>query len=182
MGKNGKKNIQTDHKKHKNEKDRERYNAIQRLLQYKRDGHLDSAAYEEGFITEYLSHLGSDRIRSYLTNSGMAAFSTVLHWLRDEIKVAGNALAVTPMYFENIHLAIVVHGTAVHDVTRDSAGANADLVAALVEHGVEIFVCGQSAVWYDIAAGDLLPGVSMSLSAMTAHARLQSDGYTLNPF
>ena len=75
------------------------------VLDYKRDGHLDSAAYEEGFITEYLSHLGSDRIRSYLTNSGMAAFSTVLHWLRDEIKVAGNALAVTPMYFENIHLA-----------------------------------------------------------------------------
>lgn len=93
-----------------------------------------------------------------------------------------NMQAAAGVPVENIHLAIVVHGTAVHDVTRDSAGANADLVAALVENGVEIFVCGQSAVWYDVAAGDLLPGVSMSLSAMTAHALLQSDGYTLNPF
>jgi intracellular sulfur oxidation DsrE/DsrF family protein len=93
-----------------------------------------------------------------------------------------NMQAAAGVPVENIHLAIVVHGTAVHDVTRDSAGANADLVAALVEHGVEIFVCGQSAVWYDVAADDLLPGVSMSLSAMTAHALLQADGYTLNPF
>jgi len=27
-----------------------------------------------------------------------------------------------------------------------------------------------------------LPGVTMALSAMTAHALLQQDGYTLNPF
>ena len=36
--------------------------------------------------------------------------------------------------------------------------------------------------FYDITGGDLLPGVEMSLSAMTAHALLQQDGYTLNPF
>jgi len=28
----------------------------------------------------------------------------------------------------------------------------------------------------------LLPGVEMALSAMTAHAILQQEGYTLNPF
>ena len=83
---------------------------------------------------------------------------------------------------ENIHLAVVIHGPALNDVTTDAAGANADLVAALLEHNVAIYVCGQSAVWYDVAAEDLLPGVTMSLSAMTAHARLQQDGYTLNPF
>jgi len=83
---------------------------------------------------------------------------------------------------EDIHLAIVIHGPAVHDVTADDAGANADLVAALMEHNVEIYVCGQSAVWYEVGAGDFLPGVTLSVSAMTAHARLQQAGYTLNPF
>jgi len=28
----------------------------------------------------------------------------------------------------------------------------------------------------------LAPGVEMTLSAMTAHALLQQDGYTMNPF
>lgn len=86
------------------------------------------------------------------------------------------------MPVENIHLAVVVHGSALHDVTSAGAGANADLVAALVENGVEILVCGQSAVWYGMAAEDFLPGVELSLSAMTAHALLQDQGYTLNPF
>jgi cysteine synthase/cystathionine beta-lyase/cystathionine gamma-synthase len=77
---------------------------------YKRDGHLDEVAYEEEFVQEYVSHLGSpseDSIKqqAYLTNCGMAAFSTVLHWLSGELNWQGQALAVQPMYFENIHLA-----------------------------------------------------------------------------
>ena len=91
----------------------------------------------------------------------------------------------------NIDLAVVVHGQAVFDVadaelyaeTHDGAEhANADLVAALIEEGVAIQVCGQSAVVYGVDNADLLPGVEMALSAMTAHALLQQDGYTLNPF
>ena len=38
-----------------------------------------------------------------------------------------NMQAAAGVPVENIHLAIVVHGTAVHDVTRDSAGANANI-------------------------------------------------------
>ena len=86
---------------------------------------------------------------------------------------------------ENIELAIVVHGRAVRDVSvveGGQSGINAELIAALTAHDVEIFVCGQSAAYYGVAAQDLLPGVTMSLSAMTAHALLQQDGYTLNPF
>jgi hypothetical protein len=33
-----------------------------------------------------------------------------------------------------------------------------------------------------VAAEQLIPGVKMALSAMTAHAQLQQQGYTLNPF
>lgn len=83
---------------------------------------------------------------------------------------------------ENLHLAIVIHGGAVDDVASATAAGNADLVATLLEHDVRVIVCGQSAAYYDVAREDLLPGVEMALSAMTAHALLQQDEYTLNPF
>ncbi|MEO1574805.1 MAG: DsrE family protein, partial [Pseudomonadota bacterium] len=91
---------------------------------------------------------------------------------------------------ENMSLAFVIHGKAVHDVTvdahysqeTDTTNANADLIKALVSQGVTIEVCGQSAAYYGVGVGDLLPGVTMSLSAMTSHAILQQKGYTLNPF
>lgn len=92
---------------------------------------------------------------------------------------------------KNMDIALVVHGGASKDLTRKDyyaaqyAGAenkNAELIKALVENGVEIYLCGQSAVYHDIDKSDLLPGVKMALSAMTAHALLQQDDYTLNPF
>lgn len=81
----------------------------------------------------------------------------------------------------NIRLAVVVHGKAVKDVTSDAADS-LTLITALKQHNVRIIVCGQSAAYYGVATEDLAPGVEMALSAMTAHALLQQDGYTLNPF
>ena len=92
---------------------------------------------------------------------------------------------------DDIRIAVVIHGRAVRDMIRDEAYAathngaenvNAAAVAALAEHGVTFHVCGQSAAYYEVAAEDLLPGVTMELSAMTAHALLQQQGYTINPF
>jgi len=105
---------------------------------------------------------------------------------------------------KNIKLAVVIHGGAAKDVTNEAyysasqngasqngasqngddkkANANAALIKTLIDHGVEVYVCGQSAVFYDIDNTDLLPDVKMALSAMTAHALLQQKGYTLNPF
>ena len=82
---------------------------------------------------------------------------------------------------DRIDVAIVVHGKAIQDVSG-AAPASADLVATLIDHGVKIYVCGQTAAYYDVATDDLLPGVDMALSAMTMHALLQQQGYTLNPF
>lgn len=85
---------------------------------------------------------------------------------------------------ENIKLAIVVHGPATRDLLRPADGVenpNAGLIAALSAHGVRIYVCGQSAAAMDIKKDDLLPGVKLALSAMTATALLQQEGYTLNP-
>ena len=92
-----------------------------------------------------------------------------------------NMHARAGVHADRIKVAVVVHGTAVHDVAGE-APASAGLVAALVDQGVRILVCGQSAAYYDVKSDDLLPGVEMALSAMTAHALLQQQGYTLNPF
>jgi intracellular sulfur oxidation DsrE/DsrF family protein len=92
-----------------------------------------------------------------------------------------NMHARAGVHADRIKVAVVVHGTAVHDVAGE-APASAGLVAALVDQGVQILVCGQSAAYYDVTTDDLLPGVEMALSAMTAHALLQQQGYTLNPF
>jgi intracellular sulfur oxidation DsrE/DsrF family protein len=82
---------------------------------------------------------------------------------------------------DDIQVAVVVHGKAVREMA-DKQSASAGIIAALAGQGVRIIVCGQSAAYYDVANDDLLPGVEMALSAMTVHAILQQQGYTLNPF
>ena len=92
---------------------------------------------------------------------------------------------------QDMSLAVIVHGKASFDMVKNARygvafegvdNANAVLIKALTGKGVRIIVCGQSATYYDIENEDLLPNVEMALSAMTAHALLQQDGYTLNPF
>jgi intracellular sulfur oxidation DsrE/DsrF family protein len=87
---------------------------------------------------------------------------------------------------EATSIAIIIHGGAHKDLTIDTAyggeNANAGLIAALIDAGVRIELCGQTAAYYGITKADLLPGVELSLSAMTSHALLQNEGYTLNPF
>jgi intracellular sulfur oxidation DsrE/DsrF family protein len=92
---------------------------------------------------------------------------------------------------ENIHIAIVVHGPAGDDLLKPEAYAarhkgiangNIAVIEALLAHKVQIWMCAQSAAATGIARADLLPGVKMTLSAMTADALLQQQGYTLNPF
>lgn len=126
--------------------------------------------------------------------------------VRFDVREGGDAGAVnrrfeTAARFINMHvragvpekkmqLAIVVHGKAVNDAINaahyeDAVGgenANAPLIAALIEKGVRVIICGQSAAYYDVTNDDLLPGVEMALSAMTAHAVLDKEGYALNPF
>ena len=90
----------------------------------------------------------------------------------------------------DIKIAIVVHGSGGADLANDTyyeannvqSNANAPLIAALMSKGVEFIVCGQSAAFYGMSKADFLPGVQLALSAMTAHAVLQQQGYTLNPF
>jgi intracellular sulfur oxidation DsrE/DsrF family protein len=91
---------------------------------------------------------------------------------------------------KNLDLAIVVHGkagfdlmsNAAHQVKFDKANPNEELLNSLLDADVKVFVCGQSSSFLGVAKKDLNPRVKMSLSAMTANALLQQQGYTLNPF
>ncbi len=92
---------------------------------------------------------------------------------------------------ERLQPVVVIHGSAAFDAlkaTRYDAqysgetNPNAGLIAALLANGVKIYLCGQSAAARGIDKSDLLPGVKLALSAMTVHAMLQQQGYSLNPF
>ena len=91
---------------------------------------------------------------------------------------------------ENIQLALVVHGSASVDVLANSEykkrfgvdNKNQALIEQLLANNTKVYVCGQSATHFKVTPALLIEGVKMSLSAMTAHAQLQQQGYTLNPF
>jgi intracellular sulfur oxidation DsrE/DsrF family protein len=87
---------------------------------------------------------------------------------------------------QELSLAMVVHGPAVHHVTKTGKdgepNTNRALIEALLAQDVKIIVCGQSAAYMGVGTPDLIEGVEMALSAMTAHAVLQRQGYALNPF
>lgn len=91
---------------------------------------------------------------------------------------------------ENIDFSLVVHGPAAKDLLTDAAhrkrynepNPNSALLAELAAAGVPIYLCSQTAAFRGMAPGEFSPAVTMALSAMTAHVRLQQEGYTLIPF
>jgi len=86
---------------------------------------------------------------------------------------------------ENLQLAIVLHGGAVRDAMkpdafREAYGAenqNADLLRLLGEAGVQVYMCGQSAMSRGLHNDILVDEVQVGLSAMTVMAMLKADGY-----
>ena len=91
---------------------------------------------------------------------------------------------------ENIEFALIVHGRAAKDLLTNAAyearyneeNPNAELLKELHAAGVSIYLCSQTAAFRGMAPEEFSPAVTMALSAMTAHVRLQQEGYTLIPF
>lgn len=91
---------------------------------------------------------------------------------------------------KNINLAIVVHGSATNEMRSAKAykakygkeNPNIELLSMLMKSGVQIVQCGQSAAYHQMANEDMIDGVEMALSAMTAHALLARGGFSQNPF
>lgn len=92
---------------------------------------------------------------------------------------------------KDVQIVLIAHGPAAMDLLNPEAYAkrnegkangSLDAVKKLLGAGVEFYLCGQTAASQKISKADLIPGVKMSLSAITAHALYQQRGYTLNPF
>lgn len=91
---------------------------------------------------------------------------------------------------DELTLAVVVHGSATHEIMNadayrnrhDTENANLGLIEALIAAGVRVIVCGQSAAYHEVKKDDMIDGVEVALSAMTAHALLAREGYSTNPF
>ncbi|NNE05283.1 MAG: DsrE family protein [Xanthomonadales bacterium] len=90
----------------------------------------------------------------------------------------------------DLEIAIVIHGQSARAALHREAHAriigqtnpSASLLEALAGKGVRFYLCGQTAAHYGYTSEDLLPEVTMAVSAMTVHVRLQSEGFTLIPF
>ncbi|WP_375324567.1 DsrE family protein [Flagellimonas sp. GZD32] len=84
-----------------------------------------------------------------------------------------------------LKVALIVHGTAARNLLSDEAhqkryttlNPNRELIEKLLEAGVEVIMCGQSSNARDLPKEDLIPGVKIALSAMTANIQLQNQGY-----
>lgn len=84
-----------------------------------------------------------------------------------------------------MELAVVLHGVAARAALTEQAHAryfkvsngSKGLIEALGKAGVPVYLCGQTAAYYGYAVDDLLPEVTLAVSAMTVHVRLQQEGY-----
>lgn len=91
---------------------------------------------------------------------------------------------------ENIDFALIVHGPATKDLLTDDAyraryeepNPNTAMLRELQQAGVRIYLCSQSATFKKFGYDEFNPAVTIAVSAMTAHVRLQQEGYTLIPF
>ena len=91
---------------------------------------------------------------------------------------------------ERIDLVVVIHGTGVYSALNEEAhlamfnkpNPDQGLVNELIAANVTIYVCGQTAAWRGIEKSARADGVLLAVSAMTAHVRLQEEGYALIPF
>jgi len=118
----------------------------------------------------------------------------------DSLRV--NAQLTTVARFHNLHVrhgyapdrvrtAAVFHGTGWTALLTDEAFAaryggksnpSRRLVEELLQNGSQLILCGQTAGARGIRREELLPGVKVAISAMTALSVLQADGYRLNPW
>ena len=91
---------------------------------------------------------------------------------------------------KNIEFALIVHGKATRDLLTDAAyearynepNPNTGMLKELQDAGVPIYLCSQSSAFMQMQPEEFNPAVTMAVSAMTAHVRLQQEGYTLIPF
>ena len=91
---------------------------------------------------------------------------------------------------KNLDMVLILHGDATKNALSDKAfkkefnisNPNTELIKALQKEDVQIYVCGQSFAYKGYKRSDLSKNVKLSLSALTALVKYQSEGYQLITF
>ena len=92
---------------------------------------------------------------------------------------------------KNVRAAAVFHGQGWTALLTDAAFAkryggrpnpSRRLTEELLAHGAQLVLCGQTAGARGISRDELIPGVTVAISAMTALNVLQSQGYGFIPW
>lgn len=113
-----------------------------------------------------------------------------------EDKSIPNKYIVTVARFLNMHanlgmskdqlkVAMTIHGTAWQDVFNNKEykekfgvdNPNLELINQLTEAGVDIILCGQTAVYRGLDKENVIPSVKFALSAMTTLIQYQNNDY-----
>ncbi len=101
-----------------------------------------------------------------------------------------NMHAQSGVPISQLQVALVFHNKASKDVMNNEAyikrygknNPNQELIQALLDVGGQVIFCGQSSNARGIPKEDLIQGVQLSLSAMTALIQLQDEHYRLIKF
>jgi intracellular sulfur oxidation DsrE/DsrF family protein len=91
---------------------------------------------------------------------------------------------------ENLDIVLVLHGAATKNALSNEAynkkfkvdNPNSELIDALTQDDVKVYVCGQSFSHRNYSKEELSKNIKMSLSALTALVYYQSQGYQLITF
>ena len=91
---------------------------------------------------------------------------------------------------ENLKVALVVHNKASKDIITNAAyqerygidNPNQELIQSIIAAGGEVVFCGQSSVSRGFPKEDLIDGVQLALSAMTALITFQDNNYRFIKF
>lgn len=134
----------------------------------------------EGFVFKAVFELnagGSDTVRVNQQLGTLARF----HNLHVRNGIPG----------DRVKTAAVVHGDGWTALLNDSAfvaryggkgNPSKQLVQELLQNGTQLVLCGQTAGSRGIRREELLPGVKVAISAMTALNVLQAQGFQFNPW
>lgn len=101
-----------------------------------------------------------------------------------------NMHAQSGIPLEQLKVALVVHNEASKDLITSKSyiekygttNPNEKLLEQLMANGAQIIFCGQSSSSRGFPKEDLIKGVQLSLSAMTALIQLQDENYRLIKF
>lgn len=140
---------------------------IGNITDYTRDQHLEANAYQKVFAKTYVGSRGLVPVEVFLTQSGMAALSTIIMFLYREKKVHGPILIGKSSYFQNKELIKNVFTQPIIEVDEHDTQT---IQSAITQHQPAIIFIDSLCNAPDLA----LPNLKQIISYLTKHATRES--------